>query len=52
MLGCADSRIPPESVVDQGFGDLFVIPVAGNVIGETVAGRIRYAIQHFRTPLP
>ena len=32
ILGCADSRVPPELLFDQGFGDLFVIRVAGNVI--------------------
>jgi carbonic anhydrase len=51
ILGCADSRIPPELVFDQGFGDLFVIRVAGNVIGEEVAGSIQYAVAHLRTPL-
>lgn len=51
ILGCADSRIPPELIFDQGFGDLFVIRVAGNVIGEEVAGSIQYAVHHLRTPL-
>lgn len=51
ILGCADSRIPPELIFDQGFGDLFVIRVAGNVIGEDVAGSIQYAVQHLNTPL-
>lgn len=31
VLGCADSRVPPEILFDQGFGDLFVVRVAGNV---------------------
>lgn len=51
VLGCADSRISPEIIFDQGLGDLFVIRVAGNVIGEEVAGSIQYAFQHLRTPL-
>lgn len=31
ILGCADSRVPPELLFDQGYGDLFVVRVAGNV---------------------
>lgn len=31
VLGCADSRVPVEILYDQGFGDLFVVRVAGNV---------------------
>ena len=33
ILGCSDSRVPPELVFDAGFGELFVIRVAGNVLG-------------------
>ena len=32
ILACSDSRVPPELVFDQGFGDLFVIRVAGNIV--------------------
>jgi carbonic anhydrase len=38
ILGCSDSRVPTELVFDQGFGDLFVIRVAGNVIATDVVG--------------
>lgn len=31
ILGCADSRVPSEIIFDQGFGDLFVCRVAGNI---------------------
>src|SRR4051812_18363496 len=34
ILGCSDSRVPTELVFDQGFGDLFVVRVAGNLIAE------------------
>jgi carbonic anhydrase len=51
ILGCADSRIPPELIFDQGFGDLFVIRVAGNVLGDEVAGSLQYAVHHLKTPL-
>jgi carbonic anhydrase len=51
LPGCADSRVPPELVFDQGFGDLFVIRVAGNVIDTDVAGSIQYAIRHLKATL-
>jgi carbonic anhydrase len=51
ILGCSDSRVPPELVFDQGFGDLFVIRVAGNVIAADVLGSIAYAALHLETPL-
>lgn len=52
ILGCADSRIPPEIIFDQGIGDLFVIRVAGNTARESgVLGSIEYAVEHLGTPL-
>jgi carbonic anhydrase len=51
ILGCSDSRVPPELVFDQGFGDLFVIRVAGNVIDTDVVGSIQYAVRHLKTQL-
>ena len=47
IVGCADSRVPPEILFDQGVGDLFVVRVAGNVIGGAgafVKGSIEYGI--------
>src|SRR3954469_5644576 len=54
IVGCADSRVPPEILFDQGVGDLFVIRVAGNVItgaGPTVKGSIAYAVVVLGAPL-
>jgi carbonic anhydrase len=51
ILGCSDSRVPVELLFDQGFGDLFVIRVAGNVAGPDELGSIEYAVQHLHTPL-
>lgn len=51
ILGCSDSRVPPELVFDAGFGDLFIVRVAGNVLGPTIAGTLQYAGLHLRTPL-
>src|SRR5947208_605821 len=46
VLGCSDSRVPPEIVFDQGLGDLFVLRVAGNVIDDHSLGSIEYAVDH------
>jgi carbonic anhydrase len=51
IIGCSDSRVPPELVFDVGFGELFVIRVAGNVVGPAVMGSIQYAAVHLKTPL-
>lgn len=47
IVCCADSRVAPELIFDQGIGDLFVVRVAGNVItgaGDSVKGSIEYAV--------
>jgi len=51
ILGCSDSRVPVELVFDQGFGELFVIRVAGNVISTDVVGSLQYAWHHLHVPL-
>jgi len=51
IIGCSDSRVPPELVFDAGFGELFVVRVAGNVISHEVAGTMQYAAIHLKTPL-
>ncbi len=51
VLGCSDSRVPPEIVFDQGLGDLFIVRVAGNVVGTEILGSLGYAMEHLRTPL-
>jgi carbonic anhydrase len=51
ILGCSDSRVPVELLFDAGFGDLFVIRVAGNVISPEVMGSMQYAGTILRTPL-
>lgn len=51
VLSCADSRVPPVDVFDQGLGDLFVLRVAGNIINDHILGSIEYAVSHLHTPL-
>lgn len=51
IVGCSDSRVPPELLFDQGAGDLFVVRVAGHAIDNDAAGSIGYAVRHLGTRL-
>ena len=51
ILGCSDSRVPPELVFDAGFGELFIVRVAGNVISAEIMGTLQYAGMHLHTSL-
>ena len=51
ILACSDSRVPVEHIFDQGFGDLFVIRVAGNITAPSQIGSAEYAAQHLGTRL-
>lgn len=51
VLACADSRVVPELIFDQGIGDLFVIRLAGNVADRAVRGSIEYAVAHLDVKL-
>ncbi len=51
LLSCSDSRVPPELIFDQGFGDLFVIRVAGNIVDTDVIASIEYAVDYLDTKL-
>jgi carbonic anhydrase len=51
VLGCSDSRVPAELVFDQGFGVLFVIRVAGNVVAPSQVGSVEFAAARFATKL-
>ncbi|NMB83422.1 MAG: carbonic anhydrase [Ignavibacteria bacterium] len=46
IVGCSDSRVPPEIIFDQGMGDLFIIRNAGNVIDDFAMASIEYAVEH------
>jgi carbonic anhydrase len=49
IVACADSRVAPEIIFDQGLGDLFVIRVAGNVVGPFEMASIVYATEHLNS---
>lgn len=47
IVACADSRVAPELIFDQGVGDLFVVRVAGNVVsgaGPVIKGSLEFAV--------
>ena len=45
FLGCADSRVPIEIVFDQGFGDVFVTRIAGNVADPAIIGSLEFGVE-------
>jgi carbonic anhydrase len=51
ILGCCDSRVPAEIVLDQGLGELFVIRVAGNVVAPSLVGSVEFAAEKCATRL-
>ena len=51
IVGCIDSRVPPELVFDQGLGDLLCIRTAGEVLDEAVLASIQYGVEELRIPL-
>ena len=51
ILGCADSRVSPEIIFDQGIGDLFVVRVAGNVMGPITLDSIEYSVIYLHSTL-
>ncbi|MEV6107734.1 carbonic anhydrase [Streptomyces sp. NPDC051940] len=51
LLGCVDSRVPPELVFDQGLGDLFTVRTAGAVPDDAVLASIEYGVAELGIPL-
>lgn len=51
VITCADSRVSPEIIFDQGIGDLFVIRNAGNLMSDFAMGSVEYAVEHLNTDL-
>ncbi len=51
VLGCVDSRVPPEMIFDRGLGDLFVIRTAGQTLDRAVTGSIEFGAAELKIPL-
>ncbi|MFQ5672850.1 MAG: carbonic anhydrase [Nitrospinales bacterium] len=51
VIACADSRVSPEIIFDQGLGDLFVLKVAGNVLNDMILGSLEYSVQFLSVEL-
>jgi carbonic anhydrase len=45
ILGCIDSRVPPELVFDQRIGDVFCARVAGNIVNTDIIGSLEYSVK-------
>lgn len=51
VIACSDARVAPEIIFDADLGELFVIRVAGQVLGPAARGSLEYAIAHLCVPL-
>jgi carbonic anhydrase len=51
IVGCSDSRVPPEIIFDEGIGDLFTVRVAGNVVGPLELDSVEYATEYLGATL-
>jgi carbonic anhydrase len=43
VVGCIDSRVPPELVFDQHIGDIFAARIAGNFVNTDIIGSLEFA---------
>jgi len=51
VLTCGDSRVPVERVFDRGFGEIFVVRVAGNVTAQHETGSVEFSLAALKAPL-
>lgn len=51
IIGCADSRFPPKLAFDAAPGDLFIVRVAGNIVGDDCLASVEYAVEFLQVPL-
>jgi carbonic anhydrase len=51
VLGCADARVPTEVIFDRTCNELFVVRVAGNILGQEQLGSVDYALEHLGSNL-
>jgi len=51
IVGCSDSRVPPELLFDEGLGDLFVIRNAGNIVDAITLASVEFAVDHLGVSL-
>jgi carbonic anhydrase len=51
VVGCSDSRVPPEIIFDCGLGDLVVIRLAGQVVDDAALATAQFAVEYLGVPL-
>lgn len=51
VLGCVDSRVPPELIFDRGLGDVFDARIAGAIADDAAIGSLEFGVEEFGVPL-
>ena len=51
LVGCSDSRVPPELLFGAGLGELFIVRNAGNTVDTVAIGSIEYGVVVLGAPL-
>ena len=51
LVGCSDSRVPPELLFGRGLGELFIVRNAGNTVDSVAMGSIEYGVAELGVPL-
>jgi carbonic anhydrase len=51
IIGCSDSRVPPEVIFDCGLGDLFVVRTAGHALDDAGYASVQYVVEHLGVQL-
>ncbi|WP_018353122.1 carbonic anhydrase [Longispora albida] len=51
VVGCVDSRVPPELVFDLGLGDLLVVRTAGHVLDAVALASVEFGVKELHVPL-
>lgn len=51
LVGCSDSRVPPELLFNRGLGEIFIVRNAGNTVDTAAMGSVEYGVGVLGCPL-